>query len=460
MKHIIHLFAVGVAWVALNQSGVGVARAATSEIEELRAQIRALDEKLSALERRHEADAKLTADAAPAVPRITINDRGYTLASGDAANSVRIRGLVQMDARAFSGGGGIVNNAFVLRRARLISEGRLARNYGFQVITEFGGGGASVLDASLTVEIDPALQFKIGKFKSPVGHELLQSDAVTFFNERSLVTNLVPNRDLGIQASGELLDGAINYQAGVFNGLGDGRFSTNTDFDNGKDVAGRVMFTPLLGAAESPLQGLSLGIAGSTGRTRTAAGRTAGYRTDGQQTFFSYHAGVIADGASWRVAPQFDYRLGSFGALGEYVVSTANVRPGPTGTRTALQNEAWQIATGYVVTGEASSYGGVVPRTNFDLAAGTWGALELVARYSSLKVDAAAFPLYATAADSAREAKAFGLGFNWFLSKAVVFKADYYRTEFGLDGSAAGLPPTRVLAQDEQVVISRFQLGF
>ena len=30
------------------------------------------------------------------------------------------------------------NNAFVLRRARLISEGQFAKNYGFQFATEFG----------------------------------------------------------------------------------------------------------------------------------------------------------------------------------------------------------------------------------------------------------------------------------------------------------------------------------
>ena len=48
--------------------------------------------------------------------------------------------------------------------------------------------------------------FKLGRFKAPVGLELLQSDYWTFFNERSIVTNLVPVRDLGISAGGELLD--------------------------------------------------------------------------------------------------------------------------------------------------------------------------------------------------------------------------------------------------------------
>jgi phosphate-selective porin OprO/OprP len=120
-----------------------------------------------------------------------------------------IRGLVQFDSRLFFGDNGIVNNALLLRRARLISEGTFAKIFSFQIVPEFGGGGAtaanafSILDANVGVAVNSALQFKFGKFKSPVGLELLQSDSWTFFDERSLVTNLVPNRDIGAQVSGE-----------------------------------------------------------------------------------------------------------------------------------------------------------------------------------------------------------------------------------------------------------------
>lgn len=435
--------------------------AAEADVAELRAQIRALEQKLLVIERKQELRDEAAAAAAPTTPRLTVNDRGFTLSSAEGANALRLRGLVQLDSRLFfDDGGGVLNNAFVLRRARLISEGQFARNYAFQFITEFGGSSVSILDANLTATVTRELQFKIGKFKAPVGLELLQSDAWTFFNERSVATNLVPNRDLGVQAQGELFDGRLAYQAGVFNGLGDGGSTTNTDFDEEKDVAGRVIVQPCRDHASSPLQGLAFGVAASLGREKTAAGRTSAFRTDGQQSFFSYSAATVADGQSWRVSPQFDYRFGPIGAIGECVVSTVNVRPSTTGPKTELKNKAWHLAAGYVLTGEDSSYGGVVPATNFDLAAGTWGAFEVVGRYATLKVDDRTFPTFAAAATSAQEAKSWGLGLNWYLSKSTMLKIDYYQTEFGFSSLAPAVSAAPVLRQDEQAFITRFQLTF
>ncbi len=423
----------------------------SAELQELRAQIHDLETKLLVLERRQEIQNE----------RVAVTDKGVTLSSADGADSIRFRGLAQLDSRLFFGdGGGIANNAFVLRRARLITEGQFAKNYGFQLVSEFGGSSVSILEANFTVALTPSLQMRFGRFKEPIGLERLQSDSWSFFNERSIVTNLTPDRDLGVQAAGDLFNGTFTYQLGLFNGLGDGANSTNTDFDNDKDVVGRVIATPFKHDAGSPVQGLSFGIAASSGRAKTASGRTAGYKTDGQQMFFSYNAATIADGRSWRVSPQFDYRHGSFGALGEYVISTVNVRPGAAGAKTELQNKAWQLAAGYVLTGEDSSYAGVVPDTHFDWAAGTWGAVEIVARYADLKVDDAAFPLFASAATSADRAKSIGLGLNWYLSKAVVFKIDGYQTKFGLSPLAPAIPTAQILRQDEQAFITRFQVSF
>ena len=442
----------------LSALGPRLHAADSDELKLLREQIRALEQKLLVIERKQEIRDEAAA-AAPA-PRVTASDRAFTLVSADAANSIRLRGLVQLDSRLFFGDEGIVNNAFVLRRARLISEGLFAKNYSFQLVTEFGGSAVSILDANLNIALSKGLQFKLGKFKSPVGLEQLQSDTWTFFNERSIANNLVPNRDLGIQAWGDLLDGRLSYAVGVFNGVADGASSTNTDFDNEKDFVGRVTTTPFKNAAGSPVQGLTLGLAGSYGREKTAAGRTAGFRTDGQQTFFAYNAAVVADGPSWRVTPQLDYRSGSFGLLGEYILSTINVRPSATGAKAELQNKGWQLAAGYVLTGEDSSYAGVVQQTNFDRAAGTWGAFEVTGRYASLDVDDAAFPLFASAASNASKATSLGVGLNWYLSKAVSFKIDYYQTNFGFNSAAPAVPTAPVLRQDEQVFITRFQLGF
>ena len=223
---------------------------------------------------------------------------------------------------------------------------------------------------------------------------------------------------------------------------------------------GRLVTTPFKDSVGSPVQGLTLGISGSLGREKTTSGRTGGYRTDGQQTFFSYLANTITDGQNWRISPQLDYRNGSFGLLSEYVVSTVNVRPSATGAKKELQNKAWQVAAGYVLTGENSSYAGVVPQKNFDYSKGTWGAFEVVGRYANLKIDDGAFPLFASSAASAREASSVGLGLNWYLSKAVLFKIDYYQTHFGFAAGAPAVKTTPLLRQDEKAFITRFQLAF
>jgi len=452
----ISLLAIGTTTVRAQQSA--------DELSTLREQVRLLDQKLKVIERKQELKDEDAATAAKTAPKIALTDKGFTLTSADGVNAVKIRGLVQLDSRLFfdDKGNGLVNNSFVLRRARLISEGTFAKNFSFQLVPEFGGSSVSLVDANFGVTIYKALQFKFGRQKSPVGLELLQSDSWTFFNERTLVTNLVPNRDTGILVTGDIANGTTNYAVGVFGGVADGASTTNADFDNEKDAVARIFVSPFKNKTGLVVQGLSFGVAGSIGREKTTAGRTSGYKTDGQQTFFSYLATTIADGQNRRLSPQVDFRKGSLGVIGEYVISTVNVRPSATGVKTELKNKAWQVSTGYVLTGEDSSYAGVVPKNNFDVAAGTWGAFEIALRYAKLSIDDAAFPLYASASTNADEAASVGLGLNWYLSKTVRFTFDFYNTKFGFNTAAAVTPPASpsVLHQSERAFITRFQLSF
>lgn len=447
--------------IALSALAANFAQAQSSstdeEIKALREQIRLLDQKLRVLERRSELKDEEAATAAKTAPKVTVNDKGVTLASSDGANAMKLRGLLQFDSRLFFGDPGVVNNAFVLRRARIIVEGTFAKNFGYQIVPEFAGSSPTILDANLSYAFTKNFSVKAGKFKVPVGHEQLQSDSWTFFNERALPSNLVPNRDVGIQLGGEFLDGVVTYSGGIFGGVSDGASSSNTDFDNEKDIAGRIFITPFKSAGDSPLHGLGMGLSGSIGREKTATALTGGYRTPGQQTFFRYRTTALNDGQVWRISPHVDYRHGSFGAIGEYVASFVNARPSATGQKTELENKGWQVAGGYVLTGEDSSYAGVVPKTNFDLAAGTWGAFEIAARYENLRIDDAAFPTFADPATSANEASTIGVGLNWYLSKAVRATFDYYKTRFE---NTAALPTAALLRQDEKAFITRLQLAF
>jgi phosphate-selective porin OprO and OprP len=448
------LVAVGFTAVATNSS---FADSRDDEIRLLREQIQQLDQKLRVLERKQELKDEEATAASKSAAKVTVNDRGFTLASPDAANSLRLRGLVQADSRWFFDDAVTNNDAFVLRRARIIAEGVFGKIFQFQIVPEFGGGSTTLLDANLNVALKKEFQVRFGKFKSPVGLEQLQSDSWAFFIERSLVSNLVPNRDIGVLVSGDLFSGTLNYTAGVLNGVADGASSTtNTDFDDDKDFVARVFAQPFKNEAGSVLSGLGVGIAANTSKQETASSLTGGYRTDGQQTFFRYRSTVVGDGDIWRVSPQAYWYYGPFGLLGEYVISTANARATATSPIVELQNKAWQLAGSYVLTGEDASYAGVVPKANFDLGAGTWGAFEVTARVANLDVDDAAFPLFADPATSATEATSWGLGVSWYLNRTVRASLNYLQTDF----KTAAAAPSGVIRQDEKALITRVQLNF
>src|SRR6185437_4582141 len=128
-----------------------------ADLQALKAQVQALEQQLKVLARQIEIREEAAAAAAPTTPKITVNDKGFTLASPDSANSIRFRGLAQLDSRLFfNDGGGVVNNAFVLRRARIITEGTFAKLYSFQFVTEFGGSSVSIVDANLGVTLNKA----------------------------------------------------------------------------------------------------------------------------------------------------------------------------------------------------------------------------------------------------------------------------------------------------------------
>lgn len=436
------------------------------EIKLLKQQIQQLDQKIRALENKNEVAREPAEKKKTEAPRLIADaDKGFAIVSADEAFQIRFRGLIQADSRTFFNDSATIgNDSFLLRRARPIIEGRVYKDFEFMFVPEFGGSSVAIQDAYLNYRYAPWLQLRAGKYKAPVGLELLQSDSYTFFNERALPSNLVPNRDIGFMLHGETLEGALTYAAGVFNGVGDGRSTSNADFDDDREFAGRLFAFPFKGTGINELKGVGLGLGGSFGDETGATALPGGYLTDGQQSFFTYRSGagtaaspnVVADGKHWRLAPQAYNYWGPIGLLGEYTFSSQYVRrdAGATVSRVTLDHTAWQIAGSWVITGENASFTGIKPRHDFNPGAGEWGAFEFVARYAELHLDSGAFPLYANA-NSARSAGSFGVGLNWYLNRFVRLGVDFTETNFsGGDGTL------NVVRHGENVLLTRLQLAF
>ena len=122
----------------------------------------------------------------------------------------------------------------------------------------------------------------------------------------------------------------------MFNGVVDGG-SGDTDIQDGKDFVGRVFLQPFRARARQPL-------AGARRRDRrelrqpprhpAASSALPSFRTAGQNVFFAFRGDdpvvgpALADGTHTRISAQAHYYLGAFGLLGEYVLSSQEVRRG------------------------------------------------------------------------------------------------------------------------------------
>lgn len=430
----------------------------TSEPQSVEERLDELDQKVRVLDRRSELEKEQAAEKAKTAGGVTAGRDGFTLKSADGAYQLRLRGYTHFDGRFFQEDDERpANDTFLVRRARPILEGTLAKIFDFRIMTDFAQGTTTLQDGYVEARFSPAFKVRGGKFKAPVGLERLQSATDLLFVERAFPTALVPNRDLGVQLSGDVAWGGVNWAVGYFNGVPDGG-SSDIDAEDSKDVAARLFFTPFA-KGTGALKGLGFGVAATQGEqsgTLTATG-LAGIRSPGQQTFFSYRtdgtaAGtVIADGDRTRLVPQAYLYVGPFGLLTEYALSSQELRRGTE--LEELENKAWQVAATYVMGGGEPSFRGVNPKRPFDLEANTWGAFEIVARISRLEIDDAAFPLFANPASAASAAESIGAGVNWWFNRNIKVMLDYERTEFE-GGAATGD------REDENVLFSRFQVSF
>jgi phosphate-selective porin OprO/OprP len=443
-----------------------------------RQQIEGLNQQVKILERNRELDQEASEAKSKEAPKISIGPEGFSLANADKSYSLQFKGVLQVDSRTFFDDGGINgNDGFLLRRARPILQGTVARNFDFLFVPDFGGtSGPQIFDAYLNYRYNPALQLQAGKFKSPIGLEQLQADVDLLFNERALATDLVPNRDLGLALHGDLFEGIASYTAGVFNGVGDARNSSNFDFEDQRALECRIFFQPFKKTSLQAMQGFGFGLSGSyenmqgtnvAGLPSTTGGTLPGYFTDGQQQFFAYNptnnAVVVAAGEHWRLSPQGYYYYGPFGFLAEYVISNQRVSRSvtPPFATESLEHRAWAITGSWILTGEDAVYkGGVVPRHPFNPRQGDWGALQLVGRFAQLSIDDDTFPLFSNPLSSARQATAWSIGLNWYLNRNVEFKASYSHTGFSGGGGPVASAPAAVTRQPEQVFFTRIQLAF
>ncbi len=401
----------------------------------------ALDQRIRILERKLELEKEDAAAKAKTAGAASASEKGFGIKAGDY--EFKFGGLVQLDGRWFTGDTvPTTADTFTFRRIRPTFQGSVGKLVSYRLTPEFAGSGATIVDAYIDLNFSPAATVRAGKVKGPVGIERLQGGGAITFIERGLPTELAPNREIGVQLQGAVAEKTLSYVVGVYNGTRDGEDGGATDNNGRKEVAARVFY--------EPTPGIGFGIAGSHGSKRGVTEAPRNYSTVDRRTGISYAGGTSYDGDATRISPQGYLYTGSFGLLGEYIISKQELVNGANSGE--VSNNAWQVVTSYVLTGEDASYRGVKPKQPFVVGQPGWGAFEVAARVGALEVDDEGVDLGFFDAAGVESTQNVGIGVNWYLNNHVKLAVNYNQTSFSNFSGAD--------RDDEKSIFTRLQLQF
>src|SRR5690606_2177734 len=161
------------------------------------------------LERKQELKDEAAAASPP--PVVTASASGFSLSNPDRSFQLRIRGNIHADARFFVSDNVNGNDTFLLRRVRPSFEGGVGQKFSFRIMPDFAPSSVTLFDAYATYSHSTAFNVHVGKLKSPFDLERLASQTDLLFIERGYPTSLGPNRDVGVQFSGDVLGGKLTY---------------------------------------------------------------------------------------------------------------------------------------------------------------------------------------------------------------------------------------------------------
>ncbi len=439
-----------------------------SETKELEQELSSLSQRLNALER-----VLVGTEERPGLAGLIggwTRHNGFFLMSSGGDFFLRLPVLLQSDYRSFPGGQdgtdpGVRPNTFILQRVRTMVHFRLWRYFRGFMTPDLGNGFSSSPNVQGRVQTPDAFgewdyfsgfRVRMGKFKSPIGLEMLQAPQNLSFMERSLARNLLPNRDLGAMVWGIFDHGRLEYQVGVFNGVPNANFYTESAATtSGKTMEARMFTRPFLDSAIEALRGFGIGAGMSWGSVRNDPGQDPMQTETFSYTFFQYKSTVTGDGDRTRISPQAAWYYKRAGLLGQYVRSTQHLALTGTGPDRRTTHEAWSGQASFFLTEDTATFGRVEPRQPVNPSKGQWGALELAVRYAQLNIDPDTYAFgLADPAVNVLRAKSTTVGLNWYLNSNIRLTGNFVHTDF------TGATPAYRAANHEDGLMFRAQLVF
>jgi len=164
-------------------------------------------------------------------------DGKFGLGSAEGDFGLNIGGGIVFDLRLFECDG-MQDNTFDIGLVRLAFSGHVFDNWFFKIQPEFYTSGARLKDAYIKTNLGTlaggtgndyfdGLTLKFGQFKMPFSMGELESSYATDLINRPLMSKFIaPGRDIGLQISNTVMDGALYYALAISNGTNS---SNNSD---------------------------------------------------------------------------------------------------------------------------------------------------------------------------------------------------------------------------------------
>ena len=438
-----------------NTAPVGVSQeqflALIARLDSLEARNEELEQQILDLKTVGAANVQGVRDQLNAQPTVTVNNARPQVATADGRFKFALRSVVQFDAAHYNvsprTAAADLGSGTNFRRARLGFDGTAFKDWNYALWGEFGGsGGESATLNQAYIEyagfkpfgLEEPLRVRIGAWATPAGLEDATSNTESLFLERAAVAELVRNFATGDGRTGvgATLRGPRWYASALFSGKVVGTPAT-AEFDQQSGYAVRVAFNPIKGQDYDVHVGANLqsilNPADTTGGPVSARAvrlqerpelRVSGLRLvdTGALNSDGLTAYGLEGGASFK----------NFYAAGEWYKIDVN-RQGASPFDPSFSG--WYVQGAWTITGERHAWSnanggftGVKPAKTFDRSKGTWGALEVAARYSVLDLNDRAGVFRAAApAGGVRggEQKVTTVGLNWYPNNTVRFLLDY-----------------------------------
>ncbi|HPU96908.1 MAG TPA: porin [Candidatus Hydrogenedentes bacterium] len=293
---------------------------------------------------------------------------------------------------------------------------------------------------------------QVGHFKEPFSLEEITSDLYTSFMERALPVSIAPARNLGIMASGAWLrepkHERLFAQAGLFRETDNWPSANDLDETRGWSFTARAAGLPWY--ADKGRYLLHLGASYSRRDIDSATVNPYRFqpRPETALSLFRYlnsegFAGFRLQDARAEDADQYGLEaavvLGPVSAQAEYLLADVN-----STFAGDLRFDGWYAFLSWFLTGENRSYshkdgtfGRLIPRQNFAWGKG-WGAWEVLARYSTLDLDAG------IVRGGSQDNLTLGLNWYWNPSTRLMLNYTYADVRHDLYEGNMGIVQTRL----------------